>query len=555
MWQSKIESPVRWLIAALLLLVAVKLWLVQGLSLVAQNHFFDDLHYLDHGRSIINGQWLGAYDANTLVKGPGYPLWIAFNFFSGLPLLFSQHLLHIFACFLLICALWPFVQRRYWLFFLFVALLFDPNASNPYNLRVMRDFLYSTQHIFVVACLIGILAQRHTIDRMFGWALGLGMWLAFHWLTREEGVLLLPAVFLLLSYTAWLVWREQGEKRLGRLSILLMPLAIWAVIITGICALNYRYYGVQAIIEQKAGPFTMAMTALQKVKQAAWNRYTPLPQETRAKIYAASPAFAELQPFLEGEIGQKWTGVSMSRFSAAMDGRPDIAGGLFVWAVLDAVKEAGHYRSGQTAARYYTRLASEVNAACEGGRLHCYSPQENSAITHWSRLMPYIWQSSVELGRCLLTSEQNQPMQPPSQLDDTEQYLLFLDVTLSNVAAPAGQVLPTINQNRINQFKIRVLDNIYLMYRGLVPLLYGGAAVCLLLVAGFLLLKRRVTPLLMITSAVLSIILLRILGLAYVDATACFGKPYLGPVYPLALVASFLLIVNAAEIIGSFTKR
>src|ERR1043165_4299116 len=45
----------------------------------------DDGHYMSQARSIIDGEWLGAYDQMTLIKGPGFPLFLVLNRITHLP--------------------------------------------------------------------------------------------------------------------------------------------------------------------------------------------------------------------------------------------------------------------------------------------------------------------------------------------------------------------------------------------------------------------------------------------------------------------------------------
>lgn len=552
-WHETRKSS-KWWLAGLLGAVAIKLWLVQGLFLAARTYYFDDLLYLDHGRWLINGQWLGAFDATTLVKGPGYPLWIAFSFFSSIPLLLSQHLLYIAACALLAHSLRPLVQQRYAMpALLFLALLFDPQSYSPYNERVVRDFLYATQHLFILAGLVGLITRRDRFSSMLGWALGLGFWLGFFWITREEGILVLPAVALLLLYAGWLIWREQGARRLPRLTLLGLPLVVMAVITTTVCAINYRQYGIFAVVEQKTATFQEAMAALQRVKQQDWQRYIPLPQETRLKIYAASPAFAELRPHLEGEIGQQWTEMSASRLPE-LASRPDIGGGWYLWAILDSVQAAGHYASGQAARQYYARLEAEVNAACGDGRLSCYPPGQSAFFRQVRDVLPHIWRSSVELAGYLASYQQNEPSQTNSQLNNNDEYLLFLDIPMSNLAPSPGQQAPTVNQNRLNAAKLGALRKIYSCYQAVAPWLYALTMASLLLAGLGCLWRRNLPPLFMVSLAILSIIVLRLLGLAYIDAMACSAKPYLGPIYPLAIALAFLLGLSLVEMASAWRK-
>src|SRR6187455_389522 len=79
---------------------AIRLWLSDALPVLAigwAGH--DDVLFLRLAESILSGDWLGRYSEMTLIKGCGYPLWIALMAALGIPLLFSQQLLYIIACF------------------------------------------------------------------------------------------------------------------------------------------------------------------------------------------------------------------------------------------------------------------------------------------------------------------------------------------------------------------------------------------------------------------------------------------------------------------------
>jgi hypothetical protein len=62
-----------------LLLVLVKLWLVRAHLVAVTNTPHDDLLFIRHAHSILNGGWLGDYNQLTLIKEPFYPIFIALS--------------------------------------------------------------------------------------------------------------------------------------------------------------------------------------------------------------------------------------------------------------------------------------------------------------------------------------------------------------------------------------------------------------------------------------------------------------------------------------------
>ena len=57
----------------------------------------DDGLFLALGRSIAEGRWLGSFNQFTLMKGPGYPAFLALNHWIGTPATLSHALLHVAA--------------------------------------------------------------------------------------------------------------------------------------------------------------------------------------------------------------------------------------------------------------------------------------------------------------------------------------------------------------------------------------------------------------------------------------------------------------------------
>jgi hypothetical protein len=262
-------------------------------------------------------------------------------------------------------------------------------------------------------------------------------------------------------------------------------------------------------------------------------------------IYDVSPAFAELRPYLEGNIGRIWTETSVSRLPELV-GQEDIGGGWYLWALRDAIVEAGHYRTAPEALRYFAQVGAEVNNACDAGRLDCYSGQLASVQERLLPLLPHIGRSLVNLGGQVLNYSLNEPGQPPSAVS-MEEYTRFTDVTQNSVALPDGRQLPTINQNRINDAKIQALTRIFGLYKTVIPFLYGIAGICFLAVFLHLLWHKKAPPVFLVALAILMAISLRLMGLAYIEATACSAKDYLGPIYPLAIIFSFCSLVAARD--------
>ena len=228
---------------------------------------------------------------------------------------------------------------------------------------------------------LGLFTYRERPRRqLVAWSFALGLALSAFWLTREEGVWLAPSLALIVGFSAYTLWRSSNADLRARLIIHVVPFLILGSALLTVSALNKAYYGVFATVEFKAPAFLSAYGSLCRVEHAHWRRYIPVPKETREEIYRYSPAFAELRPFLEGAIGDGWT-VPSASLPGGEDIAKEMAGGWFMWALRDAVAAAGYCQNGKSAMDFYSRLAREVNRACDDGGLplvrhgrRCYHP-------------------------------------------------------------------------------------------------------------------------------------------------------------------------------------
>lgn len=336
-----------------------KLWLVAFWRVAAFSFAgYDDLWFLRKARSILEGQWLGPYDHLTLIKGPAYPLWIAFTSSLHLPLLFAQQVLYVIAAFVLVRAVAPFIRSPLWRLALFVVVAFNPMTfADDLPSIVSREHFTSSMALLIVAGAAGALFRlaRPTAE-VLPWTILSGFAFAVFWHIREEGVWILPFVGCVLLA----VLGTSGWKR--TLLIATVPVTMFAVAHAALVAANGIRYGIWAVVEFKEPSFVRAYGTLTGTRQYPTRPRIPMPRETRERVYAVSPAFAELRPFLEGEVGERWT-----RFSGEQG---DIGGAAFMWAFREAVQKAGYYDRGGSAVRaYYDRITREVEAAQHAGRL------------------------------------------------------------------------------------------------------------------------------------------------------------------------------------------
>ncbi len=522
-----------------LAVIFLRVWLVHSQPLsAASDSSLDDQLYLRNAVSILNGHWLGPYDSRIFSKGPGYPLWIAGSYLAEMPLLLGQHLFYLLACLLVLRALRPAVSQKYVQFSLFLLLWFIPSMYATPMLRVMRDSVYTSTSLIMAACGIAVILWRYrSLLSVAGWLTVLGLSSAFFYITREEGIWMGPSLTLLFSWLAFDIVRSGETNRFRRL--LLLPIAplLCVLGIGSIVLLNNACYHFRGIVELKTGAFPKAYGALTRVVPEHWQPDVPVPREVRHRLYGLSPAFAELESYLEGGYGRNWA--SFGWPEEVPPEQRDIKGGWFLWALRFAAEEKGHHASAARAEAYYTQLAREINHACSNGVIPC-GPRHESLTPPWRWDYAPLWlRSFAEAVKMLLCYEEVSLAEACSEGYDG--WLIRFERTALTPIAPPTSGHQLTMPNRITT---QVLQPVIAFYRGFGPVLaalgtlafWGAVALCIT--------RRRVPPLMPACIIIGIAVLCRLAILSFISISSfpALTVLYMAPAYPLVVLFMILAI-------------
>ena len=360
---TRLRQPI-WLLT--LCSIVLKLWLVSAQPVVAHaNASFDDRLFLALAEQIVKGNWLGSYSQFSLMKGPMYSIFVAAAYVLRVPLPFAQHFAYLGGCALLVVALRPCCRAVWQTATLFNLLWWQPMSF--VELDILRQNIYTPLTLLVFAGLIALQTRKQSVIYLrVLWGALLGISAGAFYLTREEGVWIVPAALLLIAVPLFNSWRVTREF-LGTLGQLLVAAVFGVAIVTAICALNFRHYGWFGTVEFRSREFRSAYGALQRLIASDEIPYVPVTREARLRLYDVSPSFAELRPCLEGPVGEEW-----ANYSDYLTGRPgkelEIGGGSFMWALRDCVASSGHARNANEALGFYRAIGDEINRACDEGR-------------------------------------------------------------------------------------------------------------------------------------------------------------------------------------------
>ena len=361
-------SERRRVILIIAVLVIVRLWFADALDVRAIRSPNDDELYVSHAMEIRDLRWLGDFDHLTLVKGPGYPIYLAIVSVLPIPLLVVEHALYLLSGAVLAIALWPVADRRllgagYCLFAV------NPLLFGEQQTQLSRDLFYSSMTMVLLGALTGMIVRRKgPAPGLAGWGLIAGLALSVLAITREDTIWVVPTVLIALAVVghARLKRRQPGGRSLiAAYLVTVVPLVITLGAVVGVSTVNQVKYGVPSVIDTTTADYADAIGALLRVEGADEIDFVPLPADARGELAETVPSYGEIAPFVDA-----WVGTGCPAFAPACD---DLTSAHFEWAVRDGVKRAGHYGSADEANAFFRLLADEVDTACADGRLRCRS--------------------------------------------------------------------------------------------------------------------------------------------------------------------------------------
>ena len=515
-------------------LAAVRLWITGALPLqVISGAGYDDRLFVERAADLVAGNWLGDYGMLTFAKGPFYPIWVAALDVVGVPLLLARHALYVAACVTLVAALRPLLRGAGIRLALLLLLLFNPATYHGEAMRVVRDGIYSSLALFVLAGAIALLLRSEKPPRtVLPWAVTLGAALAALWMTREEGVWIFPALVILAVATAIGSWMRNRRRLEPGVLGWLGALALAASLVAGVAATNRIVYGAFVITDARSGAFPDAFGALMRVEDSPEFPFVTLDRAERAKLYPVSPALTEIAPWLDGRQGRIWVAATENALGS-MSG--EIGTGWLFWAVRTGVAGRGHYRDPASAEAFYRRLASEIDAACAGGTVRC-GPQRSSVVPPWRSGYEGALVESLGRGvRELLSFASFHVDVRATTTSPKSGYDLFRRIV-------GGEFSHLEGRPRREGFRTGLLRGIGGAYRFFMPWLAAAALLAALWALVQAARHRRLPPAAVVALALVGSLVARMLLLAYIEVTSfpAMNVLYLGPLFPIALLLCLL---------------
>lgn len=323
----------------------------------------DDGLFIKLGRYLAEGRWLGPYSQWTLMKGPGYPAFLAFANWLALPVTIAQALFQCLAITFFVAICHRMIKSYFISALLLVFLTWHPLSMSRWLLRILREEIYYGQTLLVLAFAIWItfyLAPRYRLRAIIG-----GLIFGWFWLTREEGVWIFPGLAIIIFAGMLHAYRLRRIRSIG-ISLLVFFAAFVGTQLS-FSTINLFVYHKFVGVDVKERNFLRALRAIQSVRSGGTKPHVSITYAGMARIDAISPAFASLKSYFNGP-GQGWKAYGCSVFPSTCG---EIAAGWFMWALRDAAQSTGHYASATSASEFYGRIADQIDSACAKGQLSC----------------------------------------------------------------------------------------------------------------------------------------------------------------------------------------
>lgn len=536
---------------ALVAIAAGSLWLRMAFPISALGHsVYDDLLFARLASYIHAAHWLGPYDELTMAKGAAFSVFLALNEASRLPLALSQHLLYLAASLYFAFTMGAVFRSRSAVIVFFALLAVNPLFWNPdIGGRVVRENFYVSLSLLLVAQSVQAFVLERAPTPTGDWRakrtllLALGATTGIYWLTREEGVWLLPSILVAAVFGLFRLARSgRGDWRVIWKVIagfVLVPSAACGLLVGAVNTANYVKYGVFRNNDFRSSDFQAAYGTLARISHAQWRPYVVFPRDAREHAYGASPAARVLRPHLEGVVGERWRKAGCEQTNT--DPCPEILSGWFMWALRDAVAAAGYYRSASNAKGYYEDLAREINAACDDGSIPC-GRRSDSLVPPWRPEYLQRWMASARAVFGTLFTLGDTMVRVKPSVGDPRSLALFSRVT--NEALASRQLCPDDPRRAAgatacipDRLRLEIAQSLARFQSRAsafaLPLALGAWPLCI----AVSIIRRRWHLGHVVAAALVAAVASRVALLSFLEATSIPSNNmlYLSPVTPLAL--------------------
>jgi len=507
---------------------------------------YDDALFWRNAYQIVSGNWLGAYNELTLAKGPGFPLFLAANAVLGTPVTLMIALLYIFACGLVAITLRDLGLNKYLVLIIFAVILFHPEL---FPMRIIRDNIYPALSLIIISGVIRMVFVPVQRNQRLVNVVPYGLVFGFFWLTREEGIWIVPGIlFLLFFKTIQLKKQNLPIKNVFYRFICFLSSA--AIFVGLIALINYNQYGKFETVDLKGKAFSHALKSLMSVDVGQELPYVPVSFNKRQEIYKISPTFSKLKDYFE-DRENIWRSYGCEIYPWTCG---DYAGGWFMWALRGSVANKGYYENPKLAAEFYNNITKEIEKSCNMGFIKCKKNPipfiPNITMTQLKEV-PKKTVNALKLAMVQFPVAETKGLswEPLGELQKTRLFLGSPCTTLAPSEKPTelGERFysPNCNWGGLNfsMNGIKLKNSLASLYKLIIPVLVLLGVFAYLIYIIFILIgKAPITDIFGVSTMLWCLFFSRIFVLVLVDISLfpAINSLYMSAGFPIICLASFL---------------
>ncbi len=376
----------RHIIAILVILVSFIFRLISPVTYVF-NSPHDDLLAVEQARSILNGDWLGAWNNRTLAKPPGYAIFLALahlvrikpEWLIWLIVLISSYFLQYNLSKLLK------IESRSQKQIIFAIILLNPTFYSADFSRIHRTSLYTVLTLIFITLFLPLvleLTQKKIESRTneivpisIRLAIALGIIYGLMSITRTEGIwILIPLLLTLSMIVVFRIKQSKSKLRVlftGKFLSVMFVFTIFAAIPTTlVSSANLKTYGVEEVENFYSGSFAEAIKNWQSVVPD--EKYPPnisITKSMREKAYKVSPTASTMRDSLESAPNTGW-----KVFNCELKYPCSESGSWIPWEIRDAAVGSMGLYSETEFIEFFAQLNAEIKLACDKNKIECRSP-------------------------------------------------------------------------------------------------------------------------------------------------------------------------------------
>ncbi len=365
--ESFLKGKLSWIIiiAVIIILSITRIAMITNLPVFAYIDYVDDDELMvQQAKSILSGNWLGEYYSyNTLLKGPVFPLYLAFLNNTGVPYLLGTTIIYAFVSLIFIFSLKDIIKNKWVLLITYVVLLFNPIMFSVDFQRVYRNGLSAILAVLMIS-FYNVLLINSKEGKLWKYIIAcvfIGIIFPFFYYNREDSMWIIPFMIFYSLIIAIKIIKELIKNKkvfvfIVKILFILMPILTIGIFRNVVGNINYNLYGARVVNVNDFEGLNRALHMISIVRDDSIDKPYTNSRAKIKKLYEISPSLNSIKDKFE---------ISLDIISGKEGG--EVKNGMFSWTLLTAVQESG-YNTFKEQDEVLNKIADEIDEAIKENR-------------------------------------------------------------------------------------------------------------------------------------------------------------------------------------------